>query len=91
MSGFPRYKRHADVVAFKIGQIKRRHRLMPPASLLISAENESINAEVSEDWLSFHKPQVGGYFVLTAEGDETYRSAKCFESYYSPINKGSEG
>ncbi|WP_257827944.1 hypothetical protein [Burkholderia glumae] len=43
--------------------------------------------EVSESYIEKHKPQVGGYYVVYADGYKSFSPAEAFESGYTLINR----
>ena len=40
---------------------------------------------VSGGWLARHRPEVGGYFVRDADGDESFSPAAAFEAGYTRL------
>lgn len=87
----PRYKCHKEVWALQIASI-----LQPPAAPTILgashgsyylgfAEASYAPREVSHEWVVKHAPQVGGYFVVYADGYESYSPREAFESGYTRI------
>ena len=67
-----------EVEAFKIKQIKpvakanTTHLIGEDISLILSAE-----------WVGKYKPEVGGYFVKSGDGQKSYISAKVFEKGFT--------
>jgi hypothetical protein len=44
---------------------------------------------VSSDWIGFHLPEVGKYYVIDEEGESTCMSAATFESQYQRMENPS--
>lgn len=88
MSKLPRYKCHKEVNAFKIGQIEVIHGAPSGCISLSPWEIGSSGAKVSEEWFCRHQPEVGGYYVVYADGYASYSPADAFEQGYSLIEEG---
>jgi hypothetical protein len=54
-------------------------------TFLVPAEDELVRIAVDHEFLRKHNPEVGGYFVLYADGYESYSPAKAFEEGYTRI------
>ena len=78
----PRYKCHKEVWALKINKIQ----------LADNNEGAELTPEhdgyapfmVPQDYMDKHKPEVGGYYVVYADGYKSFSPAKAFEDGYSP-------
>ena len=92
----PRYKCHKEVWALKIKQINR----MQEANVPSDCESDGLGGGaqivpeevgyapfiVGPEYLRKHRPQIGGYYVVYADGYQSYSPAKAFEEGYAPIN-----
>ena len=77
----PRYRCHKDVWALKIKAV-----IPNPRGFELHFENERyVPHEVSSEWVVKHKPGSDGYFVVYADGYQSYSPAKAFEEGYSLI------
>lgn len=78
----PRYRSHKIVRAARIEAIE------PPGSsgpltVLVLEHHAGLVVEVSHDYVAKHKPKVGGYFVVYADGYESWSPAEAFEDGYA--------
>lgn len=89
----PKYKSHKKVWALKIKSIVRDSDLAKEdgnretdGSAMITPEEEGY-APFKVDWqyVSKHKPQVGGYFVQYKGGYKSFSPADAFEDGYTLI------
>jgi hypothetical protein len=55
-------------------------------AFLVPAEDELVRIAVGCEFMRKHNPEVGGYFVLYADGYESYSPAKAFEEGYTRIS-----
>lgn len=94
MVEMPKYRCHKIVWALKIATIKRTPRPQPANCECDEAEggaeitpDESGYAPfmVNADYLRRHKPEVGGYYVVYADGYKSYSPAQAFEEGYARI------
>lgn len=78
----PRYKCHKEVWALKIAGIEHpgfgRHLITP-------AEAGYGKVEVDTSYIQRHAPEVGGYYVVYADGYRSYSPAKAFEDGYTLV------
>ncbi len=86
--GLPRYKCHKEVRALKIADIGNPNQ--PGAEddgsrMIVPAEEGYAPFTVDHSYMSKHKPEVGGYYVVYADGYQSYSPAAAFESGYSRI------
>jgi hypothetical protein len=76
----PKYERPFTVWALRIAEI------LPPAgfegSMLIPADPERSPFPVTNDFIAKYKPEPGGYYILYANGYQTYMTAEQFEATY---------
>lgn len=79
----PKYKCHKEVWALKIGEIT----IHPTAgnATIIPEESEFAEFDVDSEYVSKHKPQVGGYYVVYEDGYKSFSPAEAFESGYTKI------
>ena len=86
----PKYRCHKEVYALKIAEIKRHNEDDPNAetdgSAMITPEDERYGAfRVGHEYMRKHQPQVGGYYVVYADGYKSFSPAGAFESGYTLI------
>ena len=76
----PKYKCHKEVWALKIEIL-----LTSPAGavVIIPEKKEYSPIEVDKEFMDRHKPKAGGYYVVYADGYESYSPAGPFESGYT--------
>lgn len=80
---FPKYRCHKTVQA---GRIQMMH--WRGADCFISfSEPELAGVEIRllPAYMAKHDPQVGGYYVLYADGYESFSPAKAFENGYTRL------
>lgn len=89
MREMPRYKCHKEVWALKIAGLRPYE---PDSAdeydgsqLVQPAEPGYGEFRVSAEFVKQHKPVVGGYFMVYADGYKSYSPAKAFEEGYSPV------
>jgi hypothetical protein len=73
----PRYRSHKEVGALLIGDVH--------GNLLFPAKHSFDASEVSDEYLTKHKPHGGGYYVRHHDGYESFSPAAAFEKGYTPI------
>ena len=84
----PRCKCHKEVRALKIAGI---HDTAEPndetdGSRIIEPAEEGYGVfKVTRDFIFNHKPQVGGYYVVYADGYASYSPAQAFEEGYTRV------
>ena len=88
----PKYKCYKEVWALKIAEIKRdgegENRETDGSALITpyGAPGTSYAPfKVSAEYMHKHKPQVGGYYVVYADGYKSFSPAEAFESGYSLV------
>jgi hypothetical protein len=86
----PKYKCHKEVHALKISAITDP----PPvpentesdgSKILHFEEERYAPLRVSYDYVSRHRPEVGGYYVVYEDGYASWSPAKAFEDGYTRI------
>jgi hypothetical protein len=85
-----RYKCHKEVYALKIKSIRtlpvRLGKVMgEDGAYLYPMEEEYGHIYVDYDYLSKHKPQAGGYYVVYSDNYKSFSPAKAFEEGYTRI------
>lgn len=83
----PRYKCHKEVRAVKIqGIVKDRDDFkMVDRFGIVPSEPGLAPIEITREWMAKHQPQVGGYYVVYADGYASYSPAKDFEDGYTRV------
>jgi hypothetical protein len=88
----PKYKCHKEVHALKIKAIqfdrdiaKAENRETDGHAMITPSEKGYAPFRVEYDWLRKHEPQVGGYYVVYADGYKSFSPAKAFEEGYTRI------
>ena len=83
----PKYKCHKEVWALKIAEIKRdgegENRESDGSAIITPTEQGYAPFRVGFDYIRKHKPHVGGYYVVYADGYESFSPADAFESGYT--------
>lgn len=77
----PEYQCFKKVRALKIHSIDHRD----GGTVLVPAEADYPPIEVSPTYMDKHSPQVGGYYVVYADGYTSYSPAKAFETGYTRV------
>ena len=78
----PKWKCHKEVQAGKITGIAPNDEAGWTPLLLGDIDAE---IRVSPEWREKHKPEVGGYYVVYADGYSSYSPGKAFEEGYTLI------
>ncbi len=79
----PKYRSHKEVHALKIIEIQS-----PELDEIQLVLEDSTVRTVSFNYVRKHNPQVGGYFVLYADGYQSWSPAAVFEEGYTRIGAG---
>ena len=89
----PRYQCHKKVWALKIKELTTHQN--PDTSgnsasasygaTITPAEDGYAPFEVPAEYVTKHRPEVGGYYVVYDDGYKSYSPAKAFEEGYSRI------
>ncbi len=77
----PRYKCHKEVWALKISDII----LNEGNATIVPAEMGYAPFHVSPDFILKHTPEIGGYYVVYADGYKSFSPAAAFEEGYTRI------
>ena len=78
----PRYKSHKTVHALKIKGVNA----IDDGSIVLTFEEQNYaGLKRDNEWAVKHKPEVGGYYVVYADGYTSYSPAKAFEEGYTRI------
>jgi hypothetical protein len=76
----PRYKSHKSVWALKIAKLE----LQDDDRTLMTPVDEGYGPiYLGADYVAKHKPEVGGYYVVYADGYKSWSPAKAFEEGYT--------
>jgi hypothetical protein len=78
------YKCHKEVSAFKITSMERVNSY-PDFILHGEVGDQPVDEVVSKEYIDKHDPQLGGYYVMYADGYESYSPAEAFEEGYTEI------
>lgn len=88
----PKYRCHKEVWALKIKTIefdsdkaKAEGRETDGSATITPAEEGYAPFRVGHDYVYKHKPTVGGYYVVYADGYKSFSPAEAFEGGYSRI------
>jgi hypothetical protein len=79
MIELPRYVSHKTVWALKIAELDIEKLTITPA------EEGYAPFEVSREYVEKHRPQVGGYFVVYADGYRSFSPAAAFVEGYKRL------
>jgi hypothetical protein len=85
--GLPLYQCHKQVRACKIGRVHVcRETTDERLTYIITPEDVNLMPiEVDVDFFDRHKPKAGGYYIVYADGHESFSPAEVFEAVYSLI------
>ena len=79
-----KYCSHKEVTAYKILDVKTM--IDGTGRLLLEKHDEDDHQiRVSNGFMIKHQPQVGGYYVVYADGYKTFLPAQAFEEGYTEI------
>ena len=85
----PRYTCHKEVWALKIAGIEYVQDEQDTVTATITPTDARYGAfSVSEAYINKHKPEVGGYYVVYADGYKSFSPAKAFEAGYTLVEGG---
>lgn len=86
----PRYKCHKKVWALKILSIEldsvkaqSENRETDGSAVITPANAGYAPFRIEHDYIHKHKPEVGGYYVVYADGYKSFSPVKAFEDGYS--------
>ena len=88
----PRYKCHKEVHALKIAALEadsvraqRDNSETTGGTWITPADEGYAPFHVNREYVTKHKPEVGGYYVVYADGYKSYSPAKAFEDGYTRV------
>ena len=81
MKPLPLYRCHKEVRALKIEELQ--YDSMSGSYLAIPAESGYAPIVLDIEFMRRHRPEVGGYYVVYADGYASFSPAKAFEEGYS--------
>lgn len=85
----PKYQCHKIVHGFKITNIVRdgegEDRDTDGSAVLHHEEGYFIPVKVDAEYMSKHKPEIGGYYVIYEDGYQSFSPADAFEGGYTRI------
>jgi hypothetical protein len=85
----PKYVCHKEVWALKIKEIKRdgegENRETDGSAIITPEEVGYAPFKVDHAYVSKHKPEIGGYYVVYKDGYKSFSPAEAFESGYTRI------
>ncbi len=85
----PKYKSHKTVWALKIAKIVRdgegENRETDGSAIITPEEPGYAPFRVEHEYMHKHTPEVGGYYVVYADGYKSFSPAKAFEDGYARI------
>ena len=82
----PKYRCHKEVRALKIKSIDNPNNVTDGSRLLTFEEAGYEPICVTGTFMTQHSPQVGGYYVVYADGYASYSPASAFEDGYTRID-----
>jgi hypothetical protein len=80
----PLYRCHKEVRAFRIDKVLRVGAVM--SAVLVPTQAHIDAVLVGPGYLEKHDPQPGGYFVVYADGYQSFSPAEAFEDGYTRID-----
>lgn len=84
----PRYQSHKRVWALKIGAVGLG--AASGGALLVPDDTRYRPIDVSAEYMRKHDPQPGGYYVVYADGYQSYSPAEAFEGGYTRLAPSGE-
>ncbi len=86
----PVYQCHKKVAALKISKIVRdgegENRETDGSAMITPVDFRYAPLKVDAQYMSKHKPEVGGYYVVYDDGYKSYSPAKAFEEGYTLLS-----
>ncbi len=89
----PKYKCHKEVHALEIAEItfdadeaRKEGRETTGKAVIMPTGEGFASFEVSAEYVSKHKPQAGGYYVVYEDGYESWSPKEVFEKGYSKVD-----
>ena len=77
----PRYRSHKEVWALKIADIQHDHE----GSTITPTNKEYAPFRVDTAYVDKHRPRIGGYYVVYADGYKSWSPPEAFEEGYTLI------
>lgn len=76
-----------DMQQFKCHKVVRAARIdgYDTTTLSLRVNKAIVEVEVGADWMQRHKPEPGGYFVVYADGYQSYSTPEAFEAGYHEL------
>jgi hypothetical protein len=88
----PLYQCHKQVHALKLARVTYSNPCAEDPfgkrGVLIPSDNAFAPIFVSAEYMEKNDPKAGGYYVVYADGYESYSPAHAFEEGYTPISDG---
>jgi hypothetical protein len=83
----PRYKCHKEVWALKIAEVGYHgdSENGTTGGRIVPADEGYAPFEVSAEYMNKHKPVAGGYYVVYADGYQSFSPAQAFEEGYTRV------
>lgn len=83
----PRYRCHKEVHAAKILEVidPTEPGNETDGSRMLNIQGPYMPIRVDHEYVRKHKPEVGGYYVVYADGYKSFSPAKAFEDGYTKI------
>lgn len=81
----PRWKCHKEVWALKISRVKNEEPEIDGSKILIFDELPFAPIKVGPEYCNKHQPKAGGYYVVYADGYQSFSPAQAFEEGYTRI------
>ena len=78
----PVYVCHKEICALKIAKVIQLER--SGNHFLVPEDLRCGPIEVSEEYMTKHKPYAGGYYVVYKDGYKSFSPAAAFEEGYTP-------
>lgn len=83
----PKYKCHKEVRALKIARIDPylAGGTVPDGLMLVPEDKQYSSFALTDEFVRWHNPQPGGYYVVYEDGYCSYSPAEVFEAGYTRI------
>lgn len=82
----PKYKCHKEVWALKILMIELGAAAKYNGGAMITPEDDGFAPfMVDREYMNKHKPKMGGYYVVYADGYKSFSPAEAFEGGYTLV------
>lgn len=77
----PKYRCHKEVHAHKIASIN----LLENGTAIIVPAGRYPSFQVDAEYVTKHKPQAGGYYIVYEDGYKSWSPAEAFEGGYTLV------